>query len=207
MRCLGRLVLLVLFLVLLGWVWWNRATVRRWLGAPPPAPPLAGHPSPEAQARVTALVARLQSGSADSVRISPNEAASLLAGGANFIPGVAFDSLSFELSDHTVAVRTVIDSVAIPATLRGLIPGRAHHFEELRAWGPLSPVRPGLAEFDAQHVRVHGVPLPHTLIARLLSQASGQHTDSRIRITLPAAVGGFVVWKDGMTLYRSGLRR
>ncbi len=147
-------------------------------------------------------VTDLSEGRRDSVVLSADQMASLLAHGTNFLPGVTLDSLSVEPGDGEIRVRTVLDSARVPARLRDLIPGHLPPFQELVARGTLIPVHPGLGELHLQHVSVHGIPLPGDLISRIATEATGRGRDGRIEIPLPVSVAGFRVRPGGMTIYR-----
>jgi hypothetical protein len=207
MRCLGRLVLLVVLLLAGGVAWLYRDDLHRWVDAQlHPAAALAriGHPSPGALRSATAKLDSLQRTHRDSVVLTPAEMASLVAQGTAFLPGVAFDSITVELGDRSARIRTLVDSAAIPATIRSLMPGGPRRFEEVILRGSLTPVHAGLGELEVQHVTIRGVPLPSELVARLATQVSGRGTDGRIDVVLPETVGGFRVRPDGVAIYRQG---
>jgi hypothetical protein len=208
MRCLGRLILLVLLLSAAGVAWLYRDDLRRWSEQqlhPATAAARIGHPSPGALRSALAKLDSLQRAHQDSILITSSEMASLLVQGITFLPGIAFDSISVELGDHTTRIRTLVDSADIPARWRGLIPGRPQRFEEVIARGTLTPVHPGLAELELQHLSVHGIPLPSDVIGRLATSASGRGADGRLEVVLPQTVGGFRVRPDGVVIYRQGV--
>ena len=131
MRCLGRLVLLVLLILGAGAAWLYRDELRRTVNRqlhPASAAARIGRPSPGALRSATAKLDSLQRTRQDSVLISPSEMASLLVQGTTFLPGVAFDSISVELGDRTARIRTLVDSASIPPRWRALIPGRAERY-------------------------------------------------------------------------------
>lgn len=207
MRCLGRLVLLVLLVVGAAGAWLYRDDIRRLVDRklhPGAAAARIGRPSPASLRSAQAKLDSLQRIRPDSVVLDAGEMASLLAQGASFLPGVAFDSISVELGDRTTRIRTLVDSASIPARWRALIPGRAVRFEEVVLTGTLAPVRAGLAELDVQHVSVHGIPLPADVIARLATSASGRGTAGHLEVVLPQTVSGFRVRATGVAIYRQG---
>ena len=208
MRCLGRLFLLGFLLVLVAVAWLFRDELRRWVVRelnPGAAAARIGHPSTEALTSAFDKLAALQGGKRDSVTLTANEMTSLLARGASFLPGATRDSLTVELDDRSVRIRTVVDSAAIPPALRLLIPGR-RPFEEVTVRGMLTPVHAGLAELQVRHVDVRGVPLPADLVGRILTQVTGHGADGRVELALPEVVGGFRVRAEGVTVYREGGR-
>ena len=208
MRCLGRLILLAALLAAAAAAWLYRDDLRRWADQqlhPAIAAARIGHPSPGALRSAMAKLDSLQRTRQDSVVLTANEMASLLAQGTTFLPGISFDSISVELGDRTTRIRTLVDSASIPARWRALIPGRPARFEEVVIGGTLTPVHAGLAELQLQHLTVHGIPLPSDLIARLATHASGRGSDGRLEVVLPPTVGGFRVRPDGVAIYRRGV--
>lgn len=209
MRCLGRLLLLVVLLVLAGVAWLYRDDLRRWIDRklnPAAAAARIGHPSTEALTSAMSKLTALQSARRDSVVLTANEMAALLTRGTNFLPGATRDSLSIELGDRAIRIRTVVDSARIPAKWRELIPGH-RPFEEVTVKGRLTPVHAGLAELQLQHVAVRSVPLPSDLVGRMATQILGHGSEGRVEIVLPEIVGGFRVRPEGVAVYRQGGRR
>jgi hypothetical protein len=208
MRCLGRLVLLAILIVAAAIAWLYRDDLRRWVDStlhPAAAMARVGHPSPAALTAANTKLDGLQRGRSDSVVLTANEMASLLAHGTSLLPGSAFDSITVELGDRSARIRTLLDSAAIPARIRAMIPGGAHRYEELVLSGSLTPVRAGVAEMELQHVTVRGVPLPSDVVARLVGEATGRRSDNRIEVTLPQTVSGFRVRPEGVAVYRPGV--
>jgi hypothetical protein len=209
MRCLGRLILLAVLVVLAGGAWLFRDDLRRWIDTrlhPAAAAAQVGHPSTAALTAAMTRLTALQGARQDSVVLTADEMATLLARGTNFLPGAVRDSLTIELEDRAIRIRTVVDSVRIPARLRDLIPGR-RAYEEVTVRGSLTPVHAGLAELQLQHVAVRGIPLPSDVIGRIAAQITGRGSDGRVEIILPEAVGGFRVRPEGVAVYRVGGRR
>jgi hypothetical protein len=209
MRCLARLITLIVLALLVAGAWIYRDNLRRMvhqtLGTAPVVSPV-GRPSPAALASARHKLDSLQNSRRDSVRLTPNEAASLLASGTSVLPGSTFDSISIELGDRTLRVRTLVDSARIAARLRAFIPGTPSRYEEVVVRGTLTPVRAGLGEFDVEHVSLHGIPLPVDVVARLVQASTGRTQGTTINVVLPQIVGGFRVHPDGVTVYRDGGR-
>jgi hypothetical protein len=209
MRCLGRLITLVVLLVLAAGAWFFRDDIRRRYDRefhPGVAIRRVGYPSQAALARARHALDSLQTFRRDSVILSADEMTSLLATGSEYLPGATFDSISMELGDRTVRVRTLVDSARISPRLRAFIPGARSHYEEVVVAGTLNPVRAGLAEFDVDHVSLHGIPLPVDVVARIAQAATGKTTGSRLDVVLPQMIGGFRVRPEGVTIYRQGAR-
>ncbi|MGH7635119.1 MAG: hypothetical protein ACRENC_15395, partial [Gemmatimonadaceae bacterium] len=199
---------LVILLVAAAAAWWFRDDIHRWIDRtlhPAAAAARIGHPTPSALSRATAAVQSLSRAGRDSVVLGPDEVAALLVRGTNFLPGVVGDSLTVELEERAIRIRTVVDSARIPAVLRDVIPGR-HAYEAITVEGSLTPVRPGVGEFQIRHATVRGVPLPANVVSSVVSRITGHGGDGRMPVSLPPSVGGFRIRSDGMTVYRGGVQ-
>ena len=76
MRCLGRIILLVLVLLLVGAGWLYRDEIRRWgndVVNPLDKARRTGHPSPTAEARALGKVDSLLKSQSDSIILSADE--------------------------------------------------------------------------------------------------------------------------------------
>src|SRR5579862_8108374 len=145
MRCLGRIVLLILILgfVAIGWLY--RDDLGRWIDRtlhPGAAAARIGHPSAAAYAAAMRALSTMQDQRQDSIMLNANEMASLVSRGVRFLPGVALDSMSLELEDRGARIRTVVDSARIPDHLRAVLPGH-RAFEEVVVRGPITAVHAG----------------------------------------------------------------
>lgn len=194
---------------LLAVAWICRDRLQHWRYTVLPAAGVTspgGRPSPVALRHAMQLLDSLQRPGVDSVIITPDETASLLARGAAFLPGETLDSLTVQLEERSLDVRTVIDSARIPPTLRHLMLGHRPAYEVVRVSGTFTPVQPGQGEFDVSSASVHGIPLPHALVHDLAHRLSGRDGET-IPITLPPAVAGFRVRPSGVTIYRQRAHR
>lgn len=209
MRCLGRLLLLVILLVLAGAAWLFRDDLHRWVERrlnPAAAAARIGHPSAEALTSAMSKLSLLQAARRDSVVLTADEMATLLIRGTNFLAGATRDSLSLELEDRAVRIRTVVESARIPSAVRDLIPG-SRPYEEITVTAEMTPVHAGLGELALRHAAVRGVPLPGDIVGRLASQVAGRSSEGRIEVILPEVVGGFRVRPEGVVVYRQGARQ
>ncbi len=206
MRCLGRLVSAVLLILLLGAGWLYRTEITRYVRGvvnPMSVARRTGAPSPAALASARGKVQELLTSRPDSVLLSAGELASLVVEGTDLLGVRGVDSVSVELGERRIRVRALIDLGQLPTRLRDAIPGSATSREEVIAEGPLAPARPGIAEWQLDRVIVRGLPLPASLVGRVLARLTGREDDGRLLIHMPAAVQGFRVRPEGVALYRS----
>ncbi len=206
MRCLGRLVSLVLLLILLAGGWLYRGELMRWgreIVDPMSIARRTGTPSEAALVRAREKVTALTTvGPRDSIVLSADELASLAVEGSVLLGVDAVDSLSIELGDRRIRVRALIDTDRLPQRLRNVIPGGLNPREEVIAEGPLVPERPGVAEWQFDNVIIRGIPVPADLVARVMSETVGNGRDGRIRVHLPPEIHGFRVRPEGVAIYR-----
>ncbi len=206
MRCLGRLVLLVVVLLLLAAGWLYRTELTRYVRGvvdPMSVARRTGAPSPEALASAERKLVTLAASRPDSILLGADELASLLARGTELLGLGGVDSVTVELGDRRVRVRAMVNTATLPARVRDLIPG-SNPWEEVIAEGPLSPIRTGVAEWSLERVIVRGLPLPADVVTRVLARVTGQESDGRIVVTMPREVRGFRVRPEGVAIYRSG---
>lgn len=206
MRCLGRVVALVLLLLLLGAGWLYHPEITRYVRGVVDPMSLArrsGAPSPEHLATAESKIARLVTARPDSVLLTAGELASLLVEGGNVLGVTGVDSVEVELGDRRIRVRALLDTERLPARYRQLIPGTPARHEEVIAEGELTPARPGTAEWRLDRVIVRGLPLPSDVVARVLGRVTGRQSDGRLTVRLPGEVRGFRIRPEGVALYRS----
>ncbi len=205
MRCLGRLVALALLAILLAAGWLYRTEITRYVRGivdPMSVARRTGSPSSDGLSNATDKIDVLVSEQRDSVLLSAGELASLLSQQGNLLGVPGIDSITVELGDRRVRVRAMLDTDLLPRRYVDLIPGTPEPFEEVIAEGPLAPARPGVAEWQLERVIVRGVPLPSSVVARLIGTVSGQQSDGRLTLKLPADVEGFRVRPEGVAVYR-----
>lgn len=205
MRCLGRIVSLVLLLILLGVGWLYRDEIRRRVRA-------ITDPMGEARARVVVSpemagagqrkLRQLDQAGVDSVILSPAETGALLLDGLRWTPEGTVDSLRVELGDRTVHFRGLVSTAALTSAVRDYIKLPLASHETITVTGTLTPARPGTAEWRMERATLHGIPLPANLLQRLLASTGMPAIDGLLQVPLPAGVGGFRVRPDGAVFYR-----
>lgn len=207
MRCLGRVVSLLLALLLLGGAWLYRGEIKRYVQGiidPISLARRTGEPSNEAAASAARKIEELQHAGGDSVVLGASEVAALLREDQAVLGHPALDSVRIELGDRQIRVSALVNTNVLPKQILQFWPGTPADHEEIIAEGKLSPARSGAAEWDLSRVAVKGLPLPSDLVSRVIAEATGRGSDGRLILTLPSGVEGFRVRPEGMTLYRSG---
>ncbi len=206
MRCLGRLITLIVVLVLLAGAWLYRDELLRWgrgVVDPISVQRRLGTPSPVSLASAIAKVDSLERDRPDSVLLNADEMASLVTAGASFLGDATLDSVTVELGDRTVRVRGMVDAGRLPQRWRDIVPINLSGMQAVIASGTITPVRPGVAEWQLDRVSVRGIPVPSALIARAVGSATGRASDGRLEIALPRRITSFRVRPEGVTLYPS----
>lgn len=209
MRCLGRVVLLILMVLLLAAGWLYRTEITRYVRGvidPMSVVRRTGTPSPEALASAERKVIQLVAERADSVLLTASELASLVVQGSELLGVRGVDSVSVELGDRSIRVRAMIDTDQLPDRIRAALPGVLGGREEVIAEGEIVPARPGTAEWRLERVIVRGLPLPADMVARILGRVTGRESDGRLLIGMPPEIAGFRVRPEGVAIYRSATR-
>lgn len=206
MRCLGRLLVAVILILLLAAGWLYRTELTRYVrGVVDPMSVVrrTGAPSPEALASAERKVLTLVSERPDSVLLTASELASLVVQGSELLGIRGVDSVTVELGDRRIRVRAMINTALLPERIRSAVPGSLAGHEEVIAEGPITPVRPGTAEWALDRVIVRGLPLPAEVVARILGRVTGRQGDGRLLVGMPEAIEGFRVRPEGVAIYRS----
>jgi hypothetical protein len=208
MRCLGRIVSLILLVILLVAGWLYRTEITRAIRSitdPMSVVRRTGTPSPEALARAERKIVTLTSEQPDSVLLAADELASLVVRGTELLGVQGVDSVSVELGDRSIRVRAMVDQSRLPDRIRRVIPGDAAGWEEVIAEGELNPSRAGMAEWKLERVIVRGLPLPADLVGRVVNRLTGTDSDGRLVVKLPPQVTGFRVRPEGVAIYGGAL--
>lgn len=204
MRCLGRLITLIVLLLLLAAAWLYQDELLRWgrgVVDPISVQRRIGTPSPASLASAIAKVDSLERERPDSVLLNASEMASLVTAGASFLGDATLDSVTVELGDRTVRVRGMVDAGRLPQRWRDIVPINLSGMQEVVASGAITPARPGVAEWHLDRVMVRGIPVPSDLIARAVGSATGRSSDGRLEIALPRRITSFRVRPEGVALY------
>jgi hypothetical protein len=205
MACLGRLVMALVMILLLAAGWLYRDELTRWgrgIVDPMSVARRSGTPSASAFDQATSKIRSLGNAGADSVVLSASEFASLVVAEGNLLGVEGIDSVSVELGNRTIRVRTMLATDRLPERLRARLPSAVEPYEEVILTGEVVPTRPGVGEWRFEQVLVRGLPLPADLVARAVGEITGRQRDGRLEILLPAGVAGFRVRPEGVAIYR-----
>lgn len=205
LRVLASLILIAGLLA--GWIFREdlRRFARHQLGLAEP-PSSVGIPDPgrlgSARARIDSLVRQ----QADSVVLSPDEVASLVADQLARSPAGVPESLSVELGEREVTIRARVATAPIPEAIRDLLGSALGERETVEVGGILGLRREGEGEFEVQRVRVKGFPVPRDLVNRLLARYLPEVDRATAIIPVPAGVTGIRVGPRGAVFYGRGGR-
>lgn len=197
--CLGLVVLLAL-----GWLYRDRIAteLRRLVGDAPPAVAAdAGRPNPAALASAERKVASMRRAGADSVTLSADEMASLMADGLDPDVRRQLDSLAVRLGDGAVVVRARLYTGRLPTELVGPLSVALRDWETVEAGGPVTVTAPGRAEWEIRQFRLRDFPLPKDLVPRMMARALGDSAQRALPVRLPRGVRDLRITPTGVTLY------
>lgn len=195
--------LVMILLLAAGWLY--RDELTRWgrgIVDPMSAVRRTGTPSATALDQATTKIRSLGQSDADSILLTASEFASLVVAEGNLLGVEGIDSVSVELGDRTIRVRTMLATDRLPERLRARLPNAVEPYEEVILKGDLVPARPGVGEWRFEQVLVRGLPLPADLVARVVGEITGRQRDGRLEILLPPSVAGFRVRPEGVAIYR-----
>jgi hypothetical protein len=198
--------LLALALAVLGAyvAWSHRDAIRRRIHAwtAPSSSRNAEQPAGQGNAAlgptVAAKLRALGSKGRDSVLLSAEDVASLIAAAAaERLPG-ALDSIAVRLQQDDIEVHARVDTRRVPLSF-GPLSGVVRDREPVEAGGRLVFRQSGLAEWEVTRARVRGIPLPRNVLERLLQSFNGSR--AIVPVPLPSPVGGLRVSERGLVLY------
>ena len=157
-------------------------------------------PSAEALAKARDRVDSLHGWKADSVILSTAEFASLITAGLPAEARSHVDSLGVTLGENRLELHGRLDTKVIPKDQLGPFASMLNPWEPVAAAGPVSVPKPGFADWTVEQVTIKGITLPQA-ISRNIAQRVFATRDSRIRIPLPAGIGGLRIQPDKAILY------
>jgi hypothetical protein len=201
-KLLGGAALIVALAV--GWLYRDRIAgelhrVLDFSGAGEAASP-TGRPGSRALASAHSKIDSLNGWSADSVVLTASEVASLIGSGLDPSIRRQLDSLQVELLDGSVAVNGNLATARLPRELTGPLAVALREREPVRAAGPISVARPGLAEWAVNSFQIREFPIPRDVVPKLMAKAFGDKTRRTILIRIPQGIREIRVRPSGATL-------
>ncbi|HSE26901.1 MAG TPA: hypothetical protein VLA95_01630 [Gemmatimonadales bacterium] len=206
MSCLGRAGCAVV-LVALGAgavvAWQQRDRIGELLGRTPKAEQVVrtGRPSEAALRSARDKVDSLNGWRADSVVLTPAEAASLVADAMADTRIGTLDSMEIELGDDRVTLRGVMDTEWLPRKLLGPLDDMIGDRQPVLLRGPLRFRRAGRAGWQVDRVKVGDLTLPTAILHRFLEAALPGAKSAGLPVHLPDGVGGLAVRPGALVLY------
>jgi hypothetical protein len=197
-RLLGCLV--VVLAIAAAWLYRDRlvGAAMQLAGRRVEAPAATGRPGTRALANAKARTDSVRRGSADSVVLSPAEAASLI--GNSLDPSVRrqLDSLEVRLLDGEIEVGARVATANLPRSVLGPLALALHAHERVRATGPVTVVGNGRGEWRIERLNLAGVPLPMDAVRPLLDRTFGQQA---LPIAIPSGVTDVRIRPTGAVLF------
>ena len=167
----------------------------------PAAAASVGHPSAQGLRAARDKVDSLNGWRADSVVLTAEEMASLIASGLDPVASKWFDSLEVRLGDRNIDVAASVETSAIPTGSLGPLGGMVGPRERIQAGGQVEIAQPGRALWIVNRLAVGELPLPKDLIPRLLEKALGGDRSSAVPFVVPKGITGIRIRPSGVALY------
>lgn len=195
--CLGLLLLLAV-----GWLYRDHIVefVKGLTGSRMEPVEQVGRPTEGGARRARDKVDSLNAWRADSVILTASEMASLIGAGLDPAFRGHMDSLQVELEEDRIRIQASFDTEQIPRDMLGPLGGMVDKREHLEAAGPVTVVRPGMAEWRIDQLKLGNFPFPRDVIPRLLERAMGSRTSS-IPFIIPAGIRSVAIHPGGVTLF------
>ncbi len=161
-----------------------------------------GRPGTAELARARDKVDSLHGWSADSVLLSADEMASLVAAGLPAEARKQLDSLTLELGEGRVTVSARLSTRQIPAEALGPLAGALEPWEWVSAEGEVELASPGHAEWRVDALTLRGFTLPEETSRNFMARALPGIKEGVVPLTLPRGVAGLRIRPTGVALYR-----
>lgn len=192
----------VILVLVGGWLYRDRivAEVRRIGTAEQPS--AVGRPGADALASARDRVAGLTRGGADSVVLTPAEAASLLGAGLDPLVRNRLDSLEVRLGAGWVAASGVVETGRLPADLVGPLSIALRDHERVTVGGPLRVVEPGRAEWAIDRFELRDLPFPRDVVPHIVTRALGEGARGALAVRIPETIEAIRIEPQGVILYR-----
>jgi hypothetical protein len=137
----------------------------------------------------------------DSVVLTADETATLLAEALGGMLAGDYGSLEVRLGDSLVRMRGVIRTGRLPADLLGPAGVLLREAEPLELAGPLVLAGRARGEWRVREAEVRGIPLPTAAVTALVRKAVGDSAATGLAFPLPPAVRDLRVTPAGLILH------
>ncbi len=206
MKLLLRLVLIVVAAAAVSGAWLFRHEILRRVrpASERGAGPADGSPGARALARARDKIDSLHGWSADSVVLTPDEAASLFY---ESLPAGArrrLDSVRVTLETGSIRVTGLLETAAVPREKLGPLAGALKPYERITAEGPVSVRKAGEATWRVEALTLRGITLPEAASRELLGRALAGADDGRVTMALPPGVADLHIRPGGVALFPKG---
>ena len=210
--CIRWIVVVAIVAVAVGAGWVLR---ERWMSDPRAEQAVAAGPeweplSPEAAARTRAAVQRLASdrGPVFETLSAAAVASYIFEALSTQLPRSAEDVHAAVIEDRMYVMATVRLSELGGAAVLGPLAGMFSERDTVRFGGTFEVVRPGLAQFRVQEIRIRDFPVPVRLIPRLLREMRrGARpeglSDDGLALTVPPHIGDVRIAGGKVTMYKN----
>ena len=209
--CIRWIIILALVAVAIGAGWLLR---DRWLANPRAEEAASGSVwqplSPEAAERARSAVQRLSSdrGVVFETLHAADVASYIFEELAKQLPRSAQDVHAAVIGERMYVMATVRLSELGGAAILGPLASMLSERDTVRFGGVFEVVRPGLAQFRVQEIRVRDFPVPPRLIPRLLQQMRrGARpeglADDGLALTIPPHIGDVRIANGRVTMYKN----
>jgi hypothetical protein len=171
-------------------------------GEAPDTTAASGRPSEGALRSARRKEAGLErAGGPDSVTVTADEMAALIADGLDPLAREALDSIVVTLSPGRFALDARILTTRLGREALGPLAGVLDEREWLRMSGPAVVAGRARVHWRPDSIRVRAFPFPSALVSRLVDAVTGGRGGA-VPIVVPATVGDIRIRSDGVTFYR-----
>lgn len=209
--CIRWVVILAAVAVAIGFGWMLR---ERWTANPRDGSDGAGEVwrplSPAAAARARAAVARLDAprGPVFETLDAVDVASYIFEELAKQLPRSAEDVHAAVIGERMYVMATVRLAELGGATVLGPLASMLSERDTVRFGGVFEVVRPGLAQFRVQEIRIREFPVPTRMIPRLLQQSRrGARpeglADDGLALVIPPHIGDVRIANGKVTMYKN----
>lgn len=200
-----RLLSLAIFAALCYLGWTYRDDLRRKIhqltaDKNAPAAPAAAPARPVSAAPVLRRLNAVLNGQTDSASFTGPEIAVVAQHLVDSTVSGSVDSITTSLGADEVSVKGRVDTRKLPIS-PGVLSGVIRDHETVEAGGRLLYRRSGLLEWEVQKIRIRGLPVPLTLVDRLLARFGAEPGGHVIAVPVPQTVSGLRVTRDALVIY------